>query len=38
VDYRDDILNLRTACKLKKPHLSEGGVDQATAAEKRKKH
>jgi hypothetical protein len=22
VDYRDDLLNLRTACKLKLPHLT----------------
>jgi hypothetical protein len=37
VDYRDDLLNLRTACKLKLPHLSEGGADQAAAVERQKK-
>jgi hypothetical protein len=37
VDYRDDLLNLRTACKLQLPHLTEGGVDQAAAAERQKK-
>jgi hypothetical protein len=37
VDYRDDLLNLRTACKLQLPHLSAGGVDQAAAAERQKK-
>jgi hypothetical protein len=37
VDYKTDLLNLRTACKLKLPHLTEGGVDQASAAERQKK-
>jgi hypothetical protein len=37
VDYRADLLNLKTACKLKLPHLTEGGADQAAAAERRKK-
>jgi hypothetical protein len=37
VDYKTDLLNLRTACKLKLPHLTEGGVDQAAAAERQKK-
>jgi hypothetical protein len=37
VDYRADIPNLRTACKLKLPHLTEGGADQAAASEKQKK-
>jgi hypothetical protein len=27
VDYRDNLLSLRTACKLKLPHLTEGGAD-----------
>jgi hypothetical protein len=34
VDYRDDLLNLRTAIKLKLPHLTEGGAAQAAAARK----
>jgi hypothetical protein len=38
VDYRDDLLNLRTAHKLKMTHLIGGGVDQAAASERRKKH
>jgi hypothetical protein len=37
VDYRADFLNLRTACKLKLPHLTEGGADQAAAAERRRR-
>jgi hypothetical protein len=37
VDYRADLLNLSTACKLKLPHLTEGGADQAAAAERQKK-
>jgi hypothetical protein len=36
VDYRDELLNLRTACKLKLPHLTERGADQATATERQK--
>jgi hypothetical protein len=36
VNYRADLLNLRTACKLKLPHLTGGGADQAEAAEKQK--
>jgi hypothetical protein len=37
VDYRAELLNLRTACKLQKPHLTEGGDDQAAATERQKK-
>jgi hypothetical protein len=37
MNYRADLLNLRTACKLKLPHLTEGGADQAAAAERQKK-
>jgi hypothetical protein len=33
VDYRTDPLNLRAAFKLKLPHLTGGGADQAAAAE-----
>jgi hypothetical protein len=33
VDYRDDLLNLRTACKLKLPQLTQGGAEQAAASE-----
>jgi hypothetical protein len=36
VDYSADLLNLRTACKLKLLHLTEEGVDQATAYERQK--
>jgi hypothetical protein len=36
VDYRTDLLNLRTACKLKLPHLTGGVVEQAAAAERQK--
>jgi hypothetical protein len=36
VDYRDDLLNLRTACKLKLPYLTGGGSDQVAAAERQK--
>jgi hypothetical protein len=36
VDYRADLLNLRTACKLKLPHLTGAGADQAAAAERQK--
>jgi hypothetical protein len=36
VDYRNDLLNLRTACKLKLPHLTEGGADQAATTERQK--
>jgi hypothetical protein len=38
VGYRDVLLNLRTACKLKLPHLTEGGADQAAAGERQKKN
>jgi hypothetical protein len=34
VDYRADLQNLRTACKLKLPHLTEEGADQGAAAER----
>jgi hypothetical protein len=37
MDYRDDLLNLRIVCKLKLPYLTEGGADQAAAAERQKK-
>jgi hypothetical protein len=37
VDYRADLQNLRTTCKLKLPHLTERGADQAAAAERQKK-
>jgi hypothetical protein len=37
VNYRIDLLNLRTACKLKQPHLIGGGTAQAAAAERQKK-
>jgi hypothetical protein len=36
VDYRAVLLNLRTACKLKLPHLTGGETDQAAAAERQK--
>jgi hypothetical protein len=36
VDYKADLPNLRTACKLKEPYSSEGGVDQAATAERQK--
>jgi hypothetical protein len=36
VDYRADLLNLRTACKLKLPHLTGAEVNQAAAAERQK--
>jgi hypothetical protein len=39
VDYRDDLLNLRTASKLKLPHLTEGGAyEEAATEDRRKKH
>jgi hypothetical protein len=38
VDYRADLLNLRTAYKLKLPNLTEGGDDQAAAAERQRKN
>jgi hypothetical protein len=38
VDYRADLLNLRTTCKLKLPHLIERGADQAAATETQKKN
>jgi hypothetical protein len=37
VDYRADLMNLRTARKLKLPHLTEGGADQEAATERQKK-
>jgi hypothetical protein len=37
VDYRADLLSLRTAWKHKLPHLTEGEADQAAAAERQKK-
>jgi hypothetical protein len=37
VDYKVDLLNLRTACKLKLPHLTEGRADQEDATERQKK-
>jgi hypothetical protein len=37
VDYRADLLNLRTTCKLKLPHRTGGGADLAAAAERQKK-
>jgi hypothetical protein len=37
VDYRADLLNLRTACKLKLLYLTEGGADQEAATERQKK-
>jgi hypothetical protein len=37
VDYRGGLLILRTACKLKLLHLSEGEADQPAAAERQKK-
>jgi hypothetical protein len=33
VDYKADLLNLRTAGKLKLPHFAEGEADQEAAAE-----
>jgi hypothetical protein len=36
VGYRADIQNLRTTYKLKLPHLTEGGADQAAATERQK--
>jgi hypothetical protein len=37
VNCRADLWNLRTTCKLKLPHLTEGGTDQAAIAEQQKK-
>jgi hypothetical protein len=37
VSYRADLWNLRTAYKLKLPHLIEGRADKAAAAERQKK-
>jgi hypothetical protein len=37
VDYRDDLLNLKTTCKLKLPDLTEVGADQAVATKRQKK-
>jgi hypothetical protein len=36
VGYRADLLNLRTTYKLKLPHHTEGGADQASASERKK--
>jgi hypothetical protein len=38
VEYRADLLNLRTACKLKLPHPTEGGADKEAANERQKKN
>jgi hypothetical protein len=38
VSYRADLWNLRTAYKLKLPHLTEGRADKAAAAERQKKN
>jgi hypothetical protein len=38
VGYRADLWNLRTTYKLKLLHLTEGGVDQAAAVERKKKN
>jgi hypothetical protein len=37
VDYRDDLLSLRTTCKLKLLHLTERGANQEAATERQKK-
>jgi hypothetical protein len=37
VDHRANLLNLRTACKLKLPYLTEAGADQAVVTERQKK-
>jgi hypothetical protein len=36
VDYRADLLDLRTACKLKLPYLTGREADQAAAAKRQK--
>jgi hypothetical protein len=36
VDYRDDLLNLKTARKFKLPHLTGEEADKAAAAERQK--
>jgi hypothetical protein len=36
VEYKADLLNLRTPGKLKLSHLSERGADQAAASERQK--
>jgi hypothetical protein len=38
VGYRTDLQKLRTTYKLKLPHLTEGGADQAVATERQKKN
>jgi hypothetical protein len=38
VDYKAELQNLRRACKVKLPHLTEGGADQAAASERQKKN
>jgi hypothetical protein len=38
MDYRTDLLNLRTACKQKLPQFTEGGADQAAVAERQEKN
>jgi hypothetical protein len=37
VDCRVDLRNLKTTYKLKLPHSTEGGADQAAASERQKK-
>jgi hypothetical protein len=37
VNYRDDLWNLKTTCKLKLPYLTEGVAAQAAAPERQKK-
>jgi hypothetical protein len=36
VDYRANLLNVRTTLKLKLPHLTGGEADQEAAAERQK--
>jgi hypothetical protein len=36
VDYRDDLLNLRTAFSVKLPYLIGGGANQAATVKKQK--
>jgi hypothetical protein len=37
-EYRADLQNLRTTCKLKLPQLTEGRADQAAAMKDRRKN
>jgi hypothetical protein len=37
LDNTSDLCNLKTTCKLKLPHLTERGADQADADERQKK-